>query len=901
MRFPSPSDGVTLATAELSAQPPTRLAGLGFRTSFQVWSARAVEEKTVFQPASGGSVRSGGRLNGVYEIESLIAQGGMGEVYKGFNIQTNDPVAIKMIRPELSRNPDAFALFRREASTLHNLQHEAIVRYFVFSVDPELQRAYLAMEFVDGPSLTKRLAAGALPLADVRILQRRIGGALEAAHGLGVIHRDVSSDNVILPGGDIRRAKIIDFGIARSRQLEGTIVGDGFAGKYNYVSPEQVGLAGGEVTFKSDIYSFGLVLAEALRGRPIDMGGSPVEVIEKRRVVPDLSDINPAIRPLIQAMLQPLPANRPPSMAAVAAWGDVGASSAGADNLSDHGRRRAGAATTAASSGRWAGILGALIVIVSVGVTIYVFREDVARWFKSASSLVAPVLTPAPTAAPTKLPPLGAAPATSQPAPTATPSTSAETPAPSLTPAATPSPTPLATAARPPHVPTAEELIDALPPRAPQPLIVLAPATVGKPYHEDLPAFVDPGGKGLRLTANALPSGLVFKDLGGGRSEIDGAPTRAGSASMQVVAVNHNGQTTEMAATIVIGDIQSAGRPAAVATPTPASAPIVTPTPAFAATPAPSATPPRPAQTLTVLEGARAGEDYSAALPPFDVGANGGGLALRAEPNPPDGLSFIDLGSGLSQLSGKPSAAGVFAFDVVATNPAGLSARMAIKIVVATAPTPPPAAPTIASAPVDKAGAFIAGFDGGPCFLVRPLPGASDARALQGVGDELAPFQRFDAGYTREVGVEAQLGLRLIAAAECPALDMIRLGAATGAAPRIELTSYEVGRGKPLEGTIANLAGRRLALLLVDNDGVAHRLAAKTLPGGDSATFSAPLVADASSIGPLQIVLAVASTKPIAALEGLRSAPVKELAPRVIGEAPTDSASVEAEFFKLVE
>lgn len=258
-----------------------------------------MEERTVFQPASSGSVKPGARLNGVYEIERLIAQGGMGEVYKGFNIQTNDPVAIKMIRPELSRNPDAFALFRREASTLHNLQHEAIVRYFVFSVDPDLQRAYLAMEYVDGPSLTRRLASGPLPLAAVKVLQKRIGGALEAAHALGIVHRDISSDNVILPGGDVQRAKIIDFGIARSRQLEGTIVGDGFAGKYNYVSPEQVGLAGGEVTFKSDIYSFGLVLAEALRGRPIEMGGSPVDVIEKRRVVPDLSDVSPSIRPLI--------------------------------------------------------------------------------------------------------------------------------------------------------------------------------------------------------------------------------------------------------------------------------------------------------------------------------------------------------------------------------------------------------------------------------------------------------------------------------------------------------------------------------------------------------------------------------------------------------------------------
>ena len=190
-----------------------------------------MEDRTVIQFGSPGSLRGGVRLNGMYEIETLLAQGGMGEVYKGFNIQTRDLVAIKMILPELARNEDVFALFRREATTLHNLQHEAIVRYFVFSVDPDLQRAYLAMEFVDGPSLTKRLAQGPLSIVEANILRKRIAGALEAAHRVGVIHRDISPDNIILPGNDPRRAKIVDFGIARSqRPGEGTLLGGGFAG-----------------------------------------------------------------------------------------------------------------------------------------------------------------------------------------------------------------------------------------------------------------------------------------------------------------------------------------------------------------------------------------------------------------------------------------------------------------------------------------------------------------------------------------------------------------------------------------------------------------------------------------------------------------------------------------------
>jgi serine/threonine-protein kinase len=847
-----------------------------------------VDEKTVFEPARGGSVKPGTRLNGIYEIVKLIAEGGMGEVYQGFNIQTRDLVAIKMIRPEMSRNPDALALFRREASTLHNLQHDAIVRYFVFSVDPGLERAYLAMEFVDGPSLTKRLVSGPLPLAEVRILQERIGGALDAAHRLGVIHRDMSSDNVILPGGDVRRAKVIDFGIARLQQAsEGTIIGDGFAGKYNYVSPEQLGLAGGDVTFKSDIYSFGLVLAEALRGRPIDMSGSQADVIEKRRVVPDLSDIDPHMRPLIQAMLQPLPANRPASMAAVAAWGAMRRPARGGDETGP-GR--------AVSGGRAAAIAGALIVIASLGTTAYVFRDDVAQWMRPSATTLAP--TPSPNLA---APPPLASPSSASLPPLASPTASAATPlasAPTLAPSSAPS----ASAPTPAHVPTSEDLVDALPPRAPQSVVALAPATVGKPYRADLPAFADPGGKGLRLKADSPPEGLSFKDVGGGRGEIEGSPSRAGQASVLVIAANHNGQTAQMTAVIEVAAPPSASEPAA------------TPTPTLAPSP-PPVSPPRPSQAQVVLEGAKVGEDYGATLPPFNVGANARGLALRAEPGPPEGLAFVDLGSGLSQISGKPAQSGEFAFDVVATNGAGLSGRMNVKIAIAE-PPPPPAEPSVVApaptaapsvvalapaAPIDKGSAFIGGFDGGSCFLIRSLPGAANERALQGVGAELAPFQRFDAAYTREVGVEPQLSLRLIAAPACPALDLIRLGSATGAAaPRIEMTSYDVGRGKPLAGKVSKLAGRHLALLLVDNEGVAHRLETKMLPGGDAATFSVPLVADAASIGPLQIVLAIASPKPIAALETLRSAPLKDIAPKLVGEAPAASAAVEAEFFKLV-
>jgi serine/threonine-protein kinase len=312
----------------------------------------------------------GTRLNGIYEVDHLIASGGMGEVYKGHTVQTGDVVAIKVLLPEFAENDAALGLFRREASALHNLQHEAIVRYYVFTIEPVLRRPYLAMEFVEGQSLSQLVKREPLTYEAVRSLLKRVAAGLHVAHERGIIHRDVSSDNIMIPGGDVARAKIIDFGIARSTQLsEHTIIGGGFAGKYNYVSPEQLGLFGGDVRAKSDIYSLGLVLVEALSGQPIDMGGSQAAILDKRRKVPDLGMVDLRIRPLLEKMLQPDPAARPESMAHVATWPLATSRPSDSQYASDlryggGGNNRPGARATK-GRGKWyamAGLLGALML-----------------------------------------------------------------------------------------------------------------------------------------------------------------------------------------------------------------------------------------------------------------------------------------------------------------------------------------------------------------------------------------------------------------------------------------------------------------------------------------------------------------------------------------------------------
>lgn len=266
-------------------------------------------------------VPPGTSLNGVYAIDQMIGAGGMGEVYRGHEVQTGATVAIKMLLPDMAENEAALALFRREASALLNLHHDAIVRYFLFTVEPTLQRPYLAMEFIDGRSLSDILEAGPLPYEDVVKLVRRVASGFHVAHQGGLVHRDVSPDNIIVPRGGVSSAKIIDFGIARFTTVgDPTIIGDGFAGKHNYVSPEQVGLFGHDVTFKSDIYSFGLVLFYAATGHKLDMGGSQFQLVEKRRKVPDLSEVDPRLRPMLEQMLQPDPNDRPASMAEIGAW-----------------------------------------------------------------------------------------------------------------------------------------------------------------------------------------------------------------------------------------------------------------------------------------------------------------------------------------------------------------------------------------------------------------------------------------------------------------------------------------------------------------------------------------------------------------------------------------------------
>lgn len=258
-------------------------------------------------------------INNMYRVLQPLGQGGMGRVFRGEEIGTGEPVAIKVILPEIAEDNKAADMFRREARTLRLLHHDAIVRYFAYlPPDQALNLHALVMGFIEGTKLSDRIKTlGGLSLSEVCRLFIRLTDGLVAAHELGVVHRDLSPDNVMLPDGNIDKAILIDFGISRSSTIKDVTLGNEFAGKLKYVSPEQLGAYGNEADGKSDIYSLGLLMYAAATGIALPMGSTIVEAVKLRETVPDLSQAPAELQSLLYQMLQPDPSMRPQTMEVV--------------------------------------------------------------------------------------------------------------------------------------------------------------------------------------------------------------------------------------------------------------------------------------------------------------------------------------------------------------------------------------------------------------------------------------------------------------------------------------------------------------------------------------------------------------------------------------------------------
>jgi eukaryotic-like serine/threonine-protein kinase len=265
-----------------------------------------------------------------YVILELIGKGGMAKVYRARHVLLDEIRAIKFLRPELRERQECIARFHREAQLMVHLKSKHLVMLHEFgTVGNEL--LFLVMEYLEGENLRKRLRrASWLPVAEaVRIVQQ-VAVGLSEAHKHGVVHRDISPDNILMVhenGAEI--AKVIDFGIAKSfigasGKITQTMK---LVGKAEYVAPEQICLPIGEdakdaVDQRADIYSLGVTFYELLAGsKPFEAKTSKAFLVKHLTEAPrPLSETNPLIRvspaieDLVLRMLAKKKQDRPESM-----------------------------------------------------------------------------------------------------------------------------------------------------------------------------------------------------------------------------------------------------------------------------------------------------------------------------------------------------------------------------------------------------------------------------------------------------------------------------------------------------------------------------------------------------------------------------------------------------------
>jgi len=244
-----------------------------------------------------------------YDVGQVIGRGGMAEVYEGTDRRLNRRVAIKVLRPDLARDPMFQERFRREAQSAAGLNHPNIVAIYDTGEDlisdgvNQVSIPYIVMEYVDGVTLRQMLNNGPRILPE-RALEVIAGvlAALDYAHRHGIVHRDIKPANIMINShGD---AKVMDFGIARAMSDAATSVTATSAvmGTAQYLSPEQA--RGESVDARSDIYSTGCVLYELLTSGPPFNGESPVSIAYQHvNETPKLpSSVDPSIPTTLDAI-----------------------------------------------------------------------------------------------------------------------------------------------------------------------------------------------------------------------------------------------------------------------------------------------------------------------------------------------------------------------------------------------------------------------------------------------------------------------------------------------------------------------------------------------------------------------------------------------------------------------
>jgi serine/threonine protein kinase len=215
-----------------------------------------------------------------YRVTGRLGVGGMGIVYDAEDERLPRRVALKFLSDELVGNPDAIRRFRREAHTLARLNHPNICT--IYEIEDHDGKPFIAMERLEGSNLKAHIARKTLETREVLEIAAQIAEALQAAHGAGIVHRDIKPGNIFVsPGGQV---KVLDFGMARSfSRDDGTGPTDGSTipgrpiGTVNYMAPERILQM--PLDARCDLFSLGVVIYEMATGRLPFAGASPSETV----------------------------------------------------------------------------------------------------------------------------------------------------------------------------------------------------------------------------------------------------------------------------------------------------------------------------------------------------------------------------------------------------------------------------------------------------------------------------------------------------------------------------------------------------------------------------------------------------------------------------------------------
>jgi len=253
---------------------------------------------------------------GRYEIRSKIGEGGMGEVYLAEDTQLHRKVALKVLPPEVAANSDRMRRFKQEAQAAAALNHPNIAH--IYEIGESGGTNFIAMEFVDGQTLREAIGVQTDLRKLLRCLQH-VAEGLAKAHAAGIVHRDLKPDNIMITRDG--HAKILDFGLAKlietpklsstssdmataimpQQSQPGTVLGT-----VGYMSPEQAQGRTSEIDHRSDIFSFGCMLYEAVTGQRAFVGADAIDTLNKiiREPAPSLSELNPSAPPDLQRIVR---------------------------------------------------------------------------------------------------------------------------------------------------------------------------------------------------------------------------------------------------------------------------------------------------------------------------------------------------------------------------------------------------------------------------------------------------------------------------------------------------------------------------------------------------------------------------------------------------------------------